>query len=98
MEAEGRWTTEWHTSKLREAVNMLRDVEMLEKWADRHCMGFSKENCQVQCWGTNNSYAPVWAGCGLARKQHCREGAGIAHGKLVVLVASHLLGWLLARG
>lgn len=76
----------------------LRDVEMLEKWADRHCMGFSKENCQVQCWGTNNSYAPVWAGCGLARKQHCREGAGIAHGKLVVLVASHLLGWLLARG
>lgn len=46
---------------------------MLEKWADRHCGDFSKENCQVQCWGRNNTYAPVWAGGGLAGKATLAE-------------------------
>lgn len=88
-------------SKVREAVNMLKNREMWKCWKNvltGTAWTSAKRIAKSQCWRTNNSYTPVWAGCGLARKQHCREGVGIAHGKLVVLMASHLLGWLVARG
>lgn len=55
--------------KVRESVIMLKDrfaapsdADMLEEWADRPYVNFSKENCKVQHLERSNPYAPVQAG------------------------------------
>ena len=57
-----------------------RELNRLERWADKKLMEFSEEKCKVlQLWG-EEAQAPVCPESRWAGKQLCREDPGVQLG------------------